>query len=70
MMPRDECFGILARHVRDEAVVATYSSAVDWIAIAPRALNYLSIGAMGLDFFAWAGPCAWSAGQARCRPAR
>ena len=49
MMQRDECFRILARHVRDEAVVATYSSAVDWVAIAPRALNYLSIGAMGLD---------------------
>jgi sulfopyruvate decarboxylase subunit beta len=49
MMKRDECFRILARHVTDGAVVATYSSAVDWVEIAPRVLNYLSIGAMGLD---------------------
>jgi sulfopyruvate decarboxylase subunit beta len=49
MMKRDECFRILARHIKDEALVATYSSAVDWIEIAPRPLNYLSIGAMGLD---------------------
>ncbi len=49
MMKRDECFRVLARHITDEAVVATYSSAVDWVEIAPRALNYLSIGAMGLD---------------------
>jgi len=49
MMKRDECFRILARHIKDEAVVATYSSAVDWVGINPRPLNYLSIGAMGLD---------------------
>jgi sulfopyruvate decarboxylase subunit beta len=49
MMKRDECFRILARHIKDEAVVATYSSAVEWVGIAPRPLNYLSIGAMGLD---------------------
>jgi phosphonopyruvate decarboxylase len=49
MMKRDECFRLLARHLGDEAVVATYSSAVDWVEVAPRALNYLSIGAMGLD---------------------
>jgi phosphonopyruvate decarboxylase len=49
MMKRDECFRILARHIKDEAVVATYSSAVDWVGISPRPLNYLSIGAMGLD---------------------
>lgn len=49
MMKRDECFRLLARHVKDEAVVATYSSAVDWVAVAPRTLNYTSIGAMGLD---------------------
>jgi len=48
-MKRDECFRVLARHITDEAVVATYSSAVDWVEIAPRALNYTSIGAMGLD---------------------
>ena len=49
MMKRDECFRILARHIKDEAVVATYSSAVDWVDVAPRVLNYTSIGAMGLD---------------------
>ena len=49
MMKRDECFRILSRHITDEAVVATYSSAVDWVEIAPRVLNYTSIGAMGLD---------------------
>jgi sulfopyruvate decarboxylase subunit beta len=49
MMKRDACFRILARHITDEAVVATYSSAVDWVEIGPRVLNYTSIGAMGLD---------------------
>ncbi len=49
MMKRDQCFRILARHIKDEAVVSTYSSAVDWVEINPRPLNYLSIGAMGLD---------------------
>jgi sulfopyruvate decarboxylase subunit beta len=49
MMKRDQCFQILARHVTDEIVVATYSSAVDWLNIGERALNYFSIGAMGLD---------------------
>jgi phosphonopyruvate decarboxylase len=49
MMKRDQCFRILARHISDAAVVATYSSAVDWVAVAPRVLNYTSIGAMGLD---------------------
>lgn len=48
MMKRDACLRILARHVRDEAVVATYQAAFDWMAIAPRDLNYLSIGAMGI----------------------
>ena len=49
MMKRDECFRVLARHIGDAAVVATYSSAVDWVEIAPRVLNYTTIGAMGLD---------------------
>jgi sulfopyruvate decarboxylase subunit beta len=49
MMKRDECFQVLARHITDEAVVATYSSAVEWVGIKPRVLNYTSIGAMGLD---------------------
>jgi thiamine pyrophosphate-dependent acetolactate synthase large subunit-like protein len=49
MMKRDECFRVLARHVSDETVVATYSSAVDWLDLGERALNYFSVGAMGLD---------------------
>ena len=49
MMKRDQCFRALARHVRDEIVVATYSSAVDWLALGERALNYFAVGAMGLD---------------------
>jgi sulfopyruvate decarboxylase subunit beta len=49
MMKRDACFRALARHIGDSIVVTTYSSAFEWLAIAPRALNYFSVGAMGLD---------------------
>ncbi len=49
MMKRDECFRVLRRHVTDEVVVSTYSSAVDWLALGDRTLNYFSVGAMGLD---------------------
>ncbi len=49
MMKRDECFRILKRHVTDEIVVSTYSSAVDWLELGERTFNYFSIGAMGLD---------------------
>jgi phosphonopyruvate decarboxylase len=48
MMKRDACLRLLAARVRDEAIVATYQAAFDWMAIAPRDLNYLSIGAMGI----------------------
>lgn len=48
MMKRDDCFRALARHVSDEIVIATYSSAVEWNDINPRVLNYFSMGAMGL----------------------
>src|SRR4051794_13190773 len=49
MMKREDCFRILAGHITDQdVVVATYSSAVEWIDLGPRTLNYLSIGAMGL----------------------
>jgi thiamine pyrophosphate-dependent acetolactate synthase large subunit-like protein len=48
MMKRDECFRILARHVTDEIVVASYSSAAEWNELNPRVLNYFSVGAMGL----------------------
>ena len=49
MMKRDKCFRVLARHVTDEVVVSTYSSAVDWLNLGERTLNYFSVGAMGLD---------------------
>jgi thiamine pyrophosphate-dependent acetolactate synthase large subunit-like protein len=48
MMKREDCFKALARHVKDEIVVATYSSAVEWNDLGPRVLNYFSMGAMGL----------------------
>ena len=48
MMNRMECFQVLAGHVTDEIVVATYSSATDWLATIDRPLNYFSFGAMGL----------------------
>src|SRR3990172_91937 len=48
MMKRDECFRALARRLGDEIVLPVYSSAFDWLEIAPRALNFYSFGAMGL----------------------
>ncbi|MEA2907449.1 MAG: hypothetical protein QOI12_4836 [Alphaproteobacteria bacterium] len=48
MMIREDCFKALARHITDEIVVATYSSAAEWNDLNPRALNYFSMGAMGL----------------------
>ena len=63
MMKRDECFRVLARHVTDEIVVATYSSAVDWLGQGERELNYFSVGAMGLD-------CSHALGLALGRPDR
>jgi thiamine pyrophosphate-dependent acetolactate synthase large subunit-like protein len=48
MMKRADCFRALARHITDEIVIATYSSAVEWNDLNPRVLNYFSMGAMGL----------------------
>jgi phosphonopyruvate decarboxylase len=48
MMKRDECFRALARHLGNEIVLPVYSSAFDWLEIAPRARNFYSFGAMGL----------------------
>jgi sulfopyruvate decarboxylase subunit beta len=48
MMKRDACFRILARHVTDEIVIASYSAAAEWNELNPRVLNYFSVGAMGL----------------------
>jgi sulfopyruvate decarboxylase subunit beta len=46
-MKRDEVLKVLAGHVGDDIVVGVYQSLFDWMAIAPRDLNYLSTGAMG-----------------------
>lgn len=48
MMKRDEALQELAKYVRDDIVVATYTSAFDWLLIRPHPLNYVSVGAMGL----------------------
>lgn len=48
MMNRLDCLKMLARHVTDEIVVATYSTATDWLEINDRPLNYFAFGAMGL----------------------
>ncbi|MCC6891071.1 MAG: thiamine pyrophosphate-binding protein [Hyphomicrobiales bacterium] len=48
MMKRDDCFRALARRLGNEIVCPVYSSAFDWLEIAPRALNYYTFGAMGL----------------------
>jgi phosphonopyruvate decarboxylase len=47
-MKRDDAFRGLARHLADEIVVATYTSAFDWLAIRPDPLNYYAVGVMGL----------------------
>lgn len=48
LMNRDQCFRVLAQHVKEEIVVATYSSAFEWLKINDRSLNHFSHGAMGL----------------------
>lgn len=48
MMNRIKLLEILARRITDQIVVATYSTATDWLAINDRPLNYFSFGAMGL----------------------
>lgn len=47
MMRRDECFRKLAELRGDAIVVATYTSAFEWLRIAPSPLNFVSVGAMG-----------------------
>jgi len=46
-MRRDECFEKIAERRGEAIVVATYSSAFEWRRIAPNALNYVGVGAMG-----------------------
>ena len=48
MMNRTKCLQMLAPHLTDEIVVATYSTASEWVEMSDRALNYYSFGAMGL----------------------
>ncbi len=48
MMNRRACLEILKRHVTDEIVASTYSTASEWIDVHDRPLNYFSFGAMGL----------------------
>jgi sulfopyruvate decarboxylase subunit beta len=48
MMRRDVCFRILARHITNQIVVATYQAAFEWLAAKPdHPLSYFSVGAMG-----------------------
>ena len=47
-MRRDKALRALVPHVRDEdIVVAVYQASFDWMAISPRPLNYVAVGAMG-----------------------
>lgn len=47
-IPRDEALKALIPHVGDaDIVVAVYQSCFDWLALNPRDLNYVSVGAMG-----------------------
>ena len=47
MMKRDECLKVLARHRKNEIVVAVYTAAQELIHISPNDLNYTFTGAMG-----------------------
>lgn len=45
---RDEALKALIPHVKDDdIVVAVYQSCFDWMALNPRDLNYVAVGAMG-----------------------
>jgi sulfopyruvate decarboxylase subunit beta len=48
MMKRDQALRVLSKLVCNDIVVATYSSAFDWLLVRPHPLNYVSVGAMGL----------------------
>ena len=49
MIQHDDGLKILARHVRDEIVIAAYGVAIDWDALLPRPMNFFSTGAMSLS---------------------
>ena len=45
---RDDALKALIPHVKDDdIVVAVYQSCFDWLALNPRPLNYVAVGAMG-----------------------
>ncbi|MGI9388439.1 MAG: thiamine pyrophosphate-dependent enzyme [Boseongicola sp.] len=47
-MHRDQALKALISHVGpDDIVVAVYQSCFDWLALNPRDLNYVAVGAMG-----------------------
>ena len=47
-LQRDDALKILIPHVgADDIVVAVYQSCFDWLALNPRDLNYVGVGAMG-----------------------
>ena len=47
-MHRDQVLKMLIPHVGpDDIVVAVYQSCFDWLALYPRDLNYVAVGAMG-----------------------
>ena len=47
-MRRDDALRALAPQVRDDdIIVAVYQTNFDWMALNPRPLNYVSVGAMG-----------------------
>ena len=47
-MRRDEALRALIPHIHDsDIVVAVYQSCFDWLALNPRDLNYVAVGAMG-----------------------
>ena len=48
MLKRDDALKALIPHVSDDdIVVAVYQSCFDWLALNPRDLNYVAVGAMG-----------------------
>ena len=48
MIKRDDALHVLHEFVnQDDLVVAVYQTCFDWLALHPRDLNYVSVGAMG-----------------------
>ena len=48
MIKRDDALHALSKFVNeDDLVVAVYQTCFDWLALHPRDLNYVSVGAMG-----------------------